>query len=126
MMERQRILVVEDDPSMGRAMLRILHVFQVTLCGSVDEARPLLRTETWNAIVSDVQLGEESGLDLFEEVVAVRPELAERYLFVSGAACLPEMAARLQRTGAPYFQKPYDLDEFREALVAILVAQRSG
>jgi DNA-binding NtrC family response regulator len=95
-------------------------MFDVTLCTTIDEARPLLLGERWDAVVSDVQLGDESGLDLFDSVCASRPELASRYVFVSGAANAPEMKARLERTRVPYLQKPFDVEMFRELVVSIL------
>lgn len=118
-----RILVIDDDASFGRAIRRILNVFDVTTCSTLDAARSRLLIENFDVVVSDVQLGQDSGLDLFEELVIRRPELAARYVFISGAAGEPETRARLVRTGVPFLSKPFKVGEFTEAIAWIL-AQR--
>ncbi len=124
-MTEHRVLIIEDDASLSRALHRMLPLFDVTVCSTVDAARNVLLGERWDAVVSDIEIGDESGLDLFDEVVLRRPELTNRYLFVSGGVGKPDVRARLVRTGAPYLQKPFATDAFTEAVVLILVTVRA-
>jgi DNA-binding NtrC family response regulator len=120
----RRILVIEDDEALGRAMRRILKsVFEVTKCSTDSAARLLLLSEAFDVVVSDVQLGEESGLDLFKEVVTQHPELVARYVFISGDADEPKTRAGLASTGAPFLQKPFRVYELTEGIAWVL-AQR--
>jgi DNA-binding NtrC family response regulator len=124
-MNKPRILVVEDDASMGRAIRRILGTFEVTLARTTNAARPLVLNDDFQVVISDVHIGDDSGLDLFDEMTLLRAELTRRYLFISAAADDPGVMERLRRTGAPFLRKPFDIDAFRELVVWVIVSQRS-
>jgi DNA-binding NtrC family response regulator len=122
-MDRLRILVLEDDPVRSRMLRSALRMFDVESCSSADEARFLL-AQPWNAIVSNVRVASGSGMDLFDEAVGRRPELAARYVFVSETSCHAEVEARVERAAVLHFREPFDYEEFLEAIVTILVRQR--
>ena len=75
-MEKQRILVVEDDVSfrevferaIGDALAAELLDVAFVGAGSISEARALLREGGLDAALIDVRLPYGDGLDLFEEI----------------------------------------------------------
>ncbi len=83
---QETVLVVDDDPLVRRALGRELgQVYRVTQAGSVSEALAHLREDTSIcAVVSDFDMGAETGLDLLDEVRRVAPLCAR--IIVSGKA----------------------------------------
>jgi len=82
--EPQRVLVVEDDPALRKAMARELRAeFEVTLAGGLVPALEVLgRTDRLSAVVSDLMMDGPVGIDLLEEVRRRTPTCAR--ILVSG------------------------------------------
>ncbi len=59
-----RILIVDDEPLLQRSLTRKLKplVTEVHVAGSIGEARQLLETHVFDAVVADEQLGLDGGL----------------------------------------------------------------
>ena len=70
------VLVVDDDPTVGRLVRLSLEIDGVTVLAaeSLAEARPLLRPEL-RAIVLDRRLPDGDGLDLLGDIEASCPEV---------------------------------------------------
>src|SRR5215218_8743282 len=62
---RQLVLVVDDDPAVGRLLDVILarEGYRCTLAGTISEARECLSRGTFDVMVCDVRLPDGSGLD---------------------------------------------------------------
>jgi DNA-binding response OmpR family regulator len=118
------VLLVEDQPLFRRALVRILSRFETIPCSSVVEAEAALRTATFDAVVSDVELLDGTGIDLFHRVRPARPDQAERFVFASGAADDPVVRAALLATGRPFVRKPFAVAPFRELVTAIVERRR--
>ncbi len=110
------ILVVDDEKNIRRTLRMVLEGagHEVVEAGSATEARALLATQRVDAVIVDVMLGGESGLDLLEAMK--RGELGgdgERDLpviVISGQATLAD-AVRATREGAfDFLEKPLDRD----------------
>lgn len=119
-----RILVVDDDPQVGRVAVRCLRDHVVTLAGSVAAAVAALLSAEFDLVISDVVMPQETGSDLHRWVVANRPAMAKRFAFVSGGIPASE-ADYIQNTGLRVLKKP---DEFLQlpSLVHTLVPPASS
>jgi DNA-binding NtrC family response regulator len=100
-LERERVLIVDDDPSVSVLLAHILGV-EGYLCvnaASVGEARRSLVGGSFDLILCDVGLPDGSGLDLVAEAIAADEHLAA--LVVSGLdeVALGERACRSAPTG---------------------------
>lgn len=114
------ILICDDDPEIRAAMRRTLRGYVVTEVSSPREAIDMLKTRTFDAIVSDYSLGtEDDGLDLLQHVRVGYPAMV-RFL-VTGNQDL-EVAVRAVNEGAVhrYFQKPWNDEKLRAALEIVL------
>ena len=102
------ILHVEDNDSVRRAVHRALTVFGLAVVSveGVGAAKAALteRTDITGALL-DIQLGDGSGIDLYQWISTHRPDLAERVAFVTGNADA-ESSAPLAAIGCPVFPKP--------------------
>src|SRR6185503_3247554 len=57
--------------------------------GSIDRVRILL-VDDYDLVRGDLMMPGKSGMEVYHSVVAQRPELAERFVFISGGASTPE------------------------------------
>ncbi|HEV8305135.1 MAG TPA: response regulator [Gemmatimonadales bacterium] len=83
---KPRVLVVEDEAdvrSVLRAALEARGCDVVTAEDGV-EGLEAIDLQPFDAVVTDVQMPRRDGLWLWREAVLVRPELAGRFVFISG------------------------------------------
>jgi CheY-like chemotaxis protein len=116
---QQRILVVDDDPSVGLAIKLALKPLQITFAQSA--AGALARVEAggnFDAIVCDINMPGMTGMEFHDAVAKVAPALAQRIVFVTGGATTPNAIAFLERTTNTCIQKPFQREALRAAVAA--------
>ncbi|MES4792174.1 MAG: hypothetical protein C4321_03625, partial [Chloroflexota bacterium] len=105
-----RVLVVEDDPALGRLIQLGLgqHFAEVTLARSGSEAIAELTGGQFDAIASDISLPDMSGLDVISEARRLAP--AAGIVAITGFVDV-ETAVRSMKAGADDFLgKPFDAE----------------
>jgi len=107
-----RILVVDDEPSL-RDVLKLglgRAGFSVRVAASHAEATAAL-AESWDLVVTDLQLPDGDGLSILRQVKESSPETAVVVLTAHGSA---DTAVAAMKLGAhDYLTKPFDIDELR-------------
>jgi two-component system, cell cycle sensor histidine kinase and response regulator CckA len=114
-----RILVVDDDPAVGRAIRAALRPLPVTFAQSAVGA--LARIEAgghFDAIVCDLHMPGMDGIRFQAELARLAPDLAAGIVFVTGGATTPEAADFLSRTPNTCVAKPFTSQELRAAVAA--------
>lgn len=116
------VLVVEDEEPLRNLQERLLHRLNATvfLAEGVDRARRILREETVDAVVSDVKMPGENGLEFYRWLRTERPELARRFIFVTGDVSGPEIAALADESPELFIHKPFDVEEYLSRVSRIL------
>jgi CheY-like chemotaxis protein len=122
---RGRVLVVDDEPLVGRAVARVLAaVHDVVVATSANEALAKLTAgEPFDVVLCDLMMPGMTGVDLHRTVAAVAADLAARFIFLTGGAFSPEAQEYVDRSGADRIGKPFDAAELR-ALVSAHVQRR--
>ncbi|HVJ20500.1 MAG TPA: hybrid sensor histidine kinase/response regulator, partial [Polyangiaceae bacterium] len=84
----RRVFVVDDDPIFSRTLSRGLKPHEVRTAASASEAEMILLDPSYepDLVVCDVFLLGANGDALHQRIRARRPELASRFVFVTGAA----------------------------------------
>ena len=114
---RLRVLVVDDEPQVGKAVRRMLSdLHQVTLSRSGDEARRMLEEQVFDVVVSDLMMPNVSGMDLFEQLQRTKPELARRVVFMTGGAFTERARRFVECTDNVCLGKPFNVLELRRAV----------
>ena len=115
-----RILVVDDDAVNRQAMVLLLERegHQVVAVENGLEAMERLgdRDNTFDAIVTDLQMPRLGGRAMYEQIVTSRPLVARRFVFVTGDQARGETRAFLENCGQPSVTKPYDLGDLINAI----------
>jgi two-component system response regulator AtoC len=108
---KPKILVVDDDRSICKLMGSILQMeaypFRVATSGA--QARQAIDQERFDILVSDIYLGDESGLHLLERMKAANSEAEVVIMTAHGSV---ETAVNAVHNGAfDYISKPFVVDE---------------
>ncbi|MEZ4252949.1 MAG: response regulator [Polyangiales bacterium] len=118
MQERRRVLIVDDEPSMGRTLAIALGPeFDVEVATSGEDALAILdRDESFEVILCDLMMPGVSGMDVHERLVAEHPERASRMVFMTGGAYTPRARTFLAEVAPRCLQKPFFIDDVRAAV----------
>lgn len=119
---RPSILVIDDEPSVLSLVRAVLERrgYAVTSVERGVDALPLLQKADYHGIISDMRTpGGVDGSDVQGWLQEHRPELAARLLFMTGDIANEDTLATLRRTGAPYIEKPFRLQQFISAVERI-------
>lgn len=107
LVEKERILIVDDSPVVRRAFAQYLqNRYECTEAGTVTEAFELLKSREYELVITDVIMPGMSGIELLRRVVERYPTTA--VVVVSGVD-RPQRALDAVRLGAfDYLIKPCD------------------
>jgi signal transduction histidine kinase/CheY-like chemotaxis protein len=117
---RARVLVVDDEPMMTRAVHRLLrseHDVETTTdpVGVVERVRA---GERFDVILCDLMMPAMTGMDVHEAVLAIDAEQARRMVFMTGGAFTTRAARFLENVDNPRLEKPIE----RAILTALIRA----
>jgi DNA-binding response OmpR family regulator len=121
----ERILVIEDDPSILRGLQLNLGMEGYTVRSAVDgeTGLQLARTEKPDLVVVDVMLPKLGGLEVVRELRRADPDLPVLILSAKGQEA--DKVAGLQLGADDYMVKPFGLKELLARIDALLRRRRS-
>ena len=122
---RARILVVDDEPAILRAIRRVLENDDrdVLLAGSGDDAVALLRTETVDAVLCDLHMPDFDGIALNAWLREQRPDLADRVIFLAEDSLSARASSFVASSGAIVVSKPISAGQLESALARLLPSE---
>jgi CheY-like chemotaxis protein len=112
------VLIVDDDPVFSRAARRALRPHRVRETATASEAELHLLQSHYepSLVVCDLMLPGSDGTDLHARIREVRPDLARRFLFVTGGTLNKATADYIRESGCLAFHKPFDFTRLRRQL----------
>ncbi|MBT8454235.1 MAG: response regulator [Deltaproteobacteria bacterium] len=109
------VIVIDDEPLVGRSIRRALRGHRVEVFSSGKEAiSRLCSDEPFDVVFCDLMMPEVSGMDLFRQVSDRRPDLASRFVFMTGGAFTKKARSFLENTQLSCLEKPFELRQIRE------------
>jgi DNA-binding response OmpR family regulator len=108
------LLLIEDERSVMDFIRTALerHGYACTVAQSAAEGIRLLEVKSFSGIISDMRTpGGASGADVHAWIVAHRPQLRNRMLFITGDTVNEDTMNALVLTGVPYIEKPFRVQE---------------
>jgi len=117
-LQRGRVLVADDDAANRRALMQLLQAHGHEVITAVDgvEALERLSAETFDAIVVDLQMPRLGGRGVYEEIQRKTPDLARRFVFVTGDDVRAASHEFLQNVRQPTIRKPYEVGDLLAAV----------
>jgi DNA-binding NtrC family response regulator len=111
-----RVLVADDDPTLLRALGRVLRSFEVTVVASGQEAIRILGERPFDVVLMDYGIPPTNGIALLESIASTHPTV-RRYLMSGFEADMfdTHVASRLVHR---FFQKPIEMAALKQELAA--------
>lgn len=112
-MAQERILVVEDDPSMSFFLSEAMKKegYQVDAVASGEEAVERIAQDRFNLVILDLKLPSMDGMEVLTNIKVTNPEVAIIMITAHGSK---DIAIEAIKKGAyDYFTKPFGINEMR-------------
>jgi DNA-binding response OmpR family regulator len=116
------ILVIDDEPSLVRALAVLLRRdgYRVETAQNGRHALAQLQAQRYDVIVSDLAMPEMDGHAFYLRLRQQCPWLARRVIFLTGADCEDPRVAFLEQCGQPWLAKPCPIAVLRRAIQQVL------
>jgi len=124
---RRKALVVDDEESNAALVRRVLAGAGYDVESTTLSRRALVMIErtAYDAVICDVKMPELSGQELYGRVCQIRPEMARRFIFITGDIDGEDTRQFLDESRCSYFMKPFNLERLTAA-VDMLTGSRSA
>ena len=118
-MEVAKILVVDDEPSILKLLKEALAQwgYHVVCVSTGAEALEAIRTELFDAAITDIRMPEMSGLDLLREIK--RHDESIEVVVMTGYPTIASAVEALKEGAYDYLSKPLILDELRHLMARV-------
>ena len=110
-----RILIIDDDEHIRRLLLNALSDnYDCSEAESAEHALMTLEESHFDLVISDIQMGGMSGLDLVPRVHAITPDCV--VLMVSGRRNIETAIAAMRAGAFDYIMKPFNISHLEAAV----------
>jgi PAS domain S-box-containing protein len=119
------ILVLDDEKALAEMLGEMLSLLghRPTLCNAAADALKLLESQSFNLILSDIRMPQIDGQQFYRLATERDPELAKRFIFLTGDVVNEETQSFLKSVGNPYIPKPFHLAAVEETVDEMLARQ---
>lgn len=114
--ERARVLVVDDEPALLRALGRVLGDHDVVLARSGREALAHCEEGAFDIILCDLMMPDITGMEVYERLLATNAPQAARMVFMTGGAFTPQAREFLAAVPSSRLDKPVDVSVLRSLI----------
>jgi two-component system sensor kinase len=119
---QKHVLVVDDNLELAQTYQELLRLqgYEVTLANDGVQALKMISHLEVDAILCDLSMPGLEGDMFYNAAQHVRPELSQRFIFVTGHAGNPKYEGFLKSVNARVLYKPVPVPELLDALKALL------
>lgn len=123
-----RILVVEDEPTVARLIADVLEDegFQVDVQLDGREALQQADRETYDLVICDMKMPGLDGQHFYQALVLAGNPLSKRFLFVTGDVVAQHTQQFLEQHQLPHVAKPFRMEELKDSVRGLLSRDVSG
>jgi DNA-binding NtrC family response regulator len=113
-----RVLVVDDEPLIGRVLHTALKgEHEVVVVSRAAEALTLLEEDaTFDVVLCDLVMPDISGPEFYAKVNEQWPRLASRVVFMSGGAFTPQAMEFIRCGPTSILSKPFALEQLKRVI----------
>jgi CheY-like chemotaxis protein len=111
-------LVVDDERRLAQTFQMALspeHDVEIVTRGT-EAIEKLDRDPDFDLVLCDLMMPDIPGFDIFEAVVASHPELADRFVFMTGGAFTERAREFLRTVSNPRLEKPFLVEDIERLL----------
>ena len=123
-----RALVVDDEESNAALVRRALDQAGYEVESTTLSRRALVMIErtAYDVIIADVKMPELSGQELYTRACQIRPEVARRFIFITGDIDGEDTLKFLEHSRCGYFMKPFNLERLTTAVDVLVSGGRAS
>ncbi len=123
---RQRILVVEDEPTVAGLIADVLSQEGYIVDTVLDsrEGLELTRTQAYDLVICDLRMPHLDGRGFYGELVRQESPLTNRLLFVTGDTVALHTSEFLKQSGSAHLAKPFLVEELKQVVEQTLAEAR--
>src|SRR6266446_6706289 len=112
----QKLLIVEDDPSVRTTMTTCLELegYQPEAVGSTREAIERLAAERYTIVISDIYLDERTGIDVLHAARKQNPTCA--VILMTGRGSMETVMAATEGGAFEYLAKPFEMAQMLDTI----------
>ena len=114
----KKVLVIDDEQAIVDELVEFLwhNGFNPTVCMNADDALEVARSGVFDLVISDINLGMASGLELCQRIHELENSNQTPVIFLSGAQ-IPDIIRRSHSAGGTYYvRKPFDPEVMLELI----------
>jgi two-component system chemotaxis response regulator CheY len=117
-MSRKKVLIIEDEAEIATILedILVLNDVEAIIAKNGSFALDALDKSSVHLIISDLNLPDINGVELYKEIIRKYPSLQNRFLFMSGYSMDAEMETFLFKTENRYIQKPFPIMEMQQLI----------
>ena len=110
--ELNAILVADDDQQLATALQWILadEKFLVDVALNGEEALLKVKVHEYTVIICDMKMPLMRGDEFYLKATAMRPSIADRFIFITGFATDPNVTFFFNRHEVKYLVKPFPIE----------------
>jgi CheY-like chemotaxis protein len=114
----RHMLVVDDEPDIRETLAEILehYGFLVDIAANGQEALERIEGNAYDGILSDIRMPGLNGMELYRRLRSFNPDLADRFVVVTGDDLSGSVRAFLDETGVPFIEKPFGPADVRRVI----------
>jgi len=119
------VLVVDDDKQLASALQWILvdENYLVDVAFDGDEALLKVKVHEYDVVICDLMMPRLRGDEFYLKAKELRPDLADRFIFITGFAAETDIHDFLAQGGIKHLAKPFAIDELISAVKELLAEQ---
>lgn len=116
----QSVLIIDDEPLVGRSVARLLKGYDTLVIERATEALGAITAgRSFAVVLCDVMMPEMSGIEFVETLRRGSPALVSRVVMMTGGTYTVDAAAWLASSALPCLEKPLDATELRRVVARV-------
>jgi CheY-like chemotaxis protein len=108
------ILLIDDDEMVAVSTKRVLRAHRVETVSDGARGIELALAEDFDLILCDLMMPGKNGMEVYRALCRARPELVDRFVFMTGGANDADAAAFLEQYPGARLDKPFGTKQLRE------------
>ena len=119
---RKKILVVEDEPAIGRMCEKVLarEGLEVGIAVNGRVAQDMVKKGQYQCCLIDIMVPEAGGMELYGWLQQQYPNLARGVVFTTGSLLDEKVMAFIKQSSRLFLPKPFTPGELRAAVMEAL------
>ncbi len=115
------VLLVDDEEYIVNVLKEIIShwIPNIDSVRSGREALELIRSKDYDFVLSDIRMPDMNGMELYNQVRQIKPELASRVVFLTGDTQSEDIRCFLDLTMARYLSKPFQIRELIDIMLEV-------